>query len=136
MARKQLLKSLIHLFNYALISGFALVMDLISFWYFSGIGLLSVPEAATISYCTGLFFAYFIFIRSIFADAKHAKRPYFQLSLFGISGILGIIGTFLVSTLSSNLFGASRWESKIGAVFCSFFLVYWYRKQYVFPKAE
>ena len=112
------------------------MMDLISFWLFSGINFLSAPEAATISYCIGLFFAYFIFVRSIFADAEYAKQPNIQSFLFCISGIIGTTGTFLVSTLSTNVFGANMWESKIGAVFCSFFLVYWYRKRYVFPKAK
>ena len=136
MARKQWSKSLIHLFKYTLISGLVLMIDLISFWFFSRIKFLSVPEASAMSYFIGLSFAYIIFVKSIFADAIYTKRPNIQLSLFGISGIIGTIVTFLVSTISSDLFGANRWESKIAAVFCSFFVVYWYRKQHVFPKAK
>jgi putative flippase GtrA len=125
-----------HLFKYTFISGLALMVDLISFQFFSRVTLLSVPVISTMSYCIGLFFAYYIFVNSIFERAKGIKRQNIQLLLFGFSGMIGTITTFLVSTILNEFFLASRWESKFGAVFCSFSIVYWYRRHYVFPKAK
>jgi putative flippase GtrA len=136
MARTQPSSLMLHLMKYTFISGLALAVDLFSFQLFSRVNLLSVPEGSTISYCIGLCFAYLVFVKSIFSGSIYAKRASYQIFLFGISGIIGVVSTFVVSTISHDFFGTNRWESKISAVICSFFIVYWYRKKYVFPRSE
>ena len=130
------MKPVTHLIKYVFISGFALSADLYSFQIVSKVFFLSVPTASTISYCIGLCVAYLIFVNSIFASAKNDKRKKLQILLFAISGVLGVVTTFFVSTISFHLFNAGRWESKTSAVFCSFFIVYWYRNRYVFANVE
>lgn len=130
------MKTIMHLIKYTFISGFALSVDLISFQLLSKLAFLSVPMASTMSYCVGLSLAYMIFINSIFVGTKYSKRKKLQFLLFGISGVIGVVTTFFISTVSHHLLGASRWESKLSAVFCSFFIVYWYRNRYVFANVE
>jgi putative flippase GtrA len=127
---------MIQLFKYTFISSLALIIDLISFQLLFLTNRLSVPVMSTLSYCTGLVCAYFIFVNSIYERAKDSKKQKLQILLFGFSGIIGTASTFLMSTILNNFFEAGRWQSKIGAIFCSFFLVYWYRKKYVFPKSK
>jgi putative flippase GtrA len=130
------MKPIIHLIKYTFISGFTLSVDLLSFQLLSKVSFLSIPMASTLSYCIGLSLAYVIFINSIFIGTKYTKHKKLQLLLFGISGVIGVVTTFFISTISHHLLEGSRWESKMSAVFCSFFIVYWYRNRYVFANVE
>jgi hypothetical protein len=86
----------------------ALSVDLISFQLLSLTGFLSVPMMSAMSYCIGLFCAYFFFINSIFERAKGSKKQKLQILSFGFSGMIGTASTFLPSTVLNDFFGASR----------------------------
>ena len=125
-----------HLLKYTAISGLSLSIDLAVFQTLSDAHLVSIPQASTISYICGLIFAYVVFICSIYSNSRYSRRKLLQIGLFGLSGLIGSISTFIVSATTSNLLDTSKWQSKFSAVLCSFILVYWFRMKIVFPNGE
>jgi len=127
---------IVHLIKYTAISGLSLSIDLAVFQTFTDAHLVSIPQASTISYICGLLFAYVFFIYSIFSDSRYSQRKLLQIGLFGLSGLIGSISTFIISATTSNLLDASKWQSKLSAVLCSFILGYLFRMKIVFPNED
>jgi len=125
-----------HVFKYFVVSAGSLVIDLSSFHLITKISLFSIPVTATISYCVGLTFAYFVFTHSIFKNSKLSHRKLLQASLFGLSGLLGSATTYLASVIAHNFLGANAWSTKMFAVIASFFLVYLFRIKYIFQTVD
>ena len=118
--------------KYTGISSLSLLVDLATFHVLTNFEDFSVPVVATISYGAGLVFGYYIFVLTIFRHTRFSHRKILQASLFIFSGLLGSATTYLVSGTTFNYLGATRWESKLSAVACSFLLVYLFRTKFVF----
>jgi putative flippase GtrA len=118
--------------KYILVSAIALVIDLLAFRALTKSSYLSVPIAASISYCLGLVFAYIVFVTFIFRKSRYANQRLKQVFLFGISGALGSLSTYLVSKTILEFVSDGKWVSKIIAVGVSFVSVYLFRSRYVF----
>lgn len=93
---------------------------------------LDLPTAAVLGYFAGLLIAYAWMTSRIFRNGWLRPRRSLELLLFGVSGLLGILLTFISVRLYVLTFGEKVFSAKLFAVAISFFGVYFFRRFVVF----
>lgn len=117
---------------YTAISFVALVIDYGAYWLLAvqfGIGL---GAAAALGYSLGLIVSYVLLTRSVFIRGRLSGRKGFEMSLFALSGIIGLILTYATVSLLHSFAGADMHGAKLAAIGISFVAVYLFRKLVVF----
>ena len=135
MARKRFRRLIPHFMTYFIFSSTALVLASNSFNLFSKFRNQTKPKDSASSYCMELAFPCILFMHCVFRIKRHFARKMMQITLLGVSGMIGLILMFYVSTKSIDTVGGERWESKVSAVLVSFIMVYWLGKKLVFSRA-
>jgi putative flippase GtrA len=118
--------------KYAWISAIALLVDYTAYLMLVSNSLANIPESAVLGYLTGLVVAYYLLKKTIFRNGWLRHRRLFELLLFGTSGMLGVVVTFVVSSVVLGLLGERVHLTKLAAVAVSFLTVYAYRRLVVF----
>ena len=118
--------------KYTLASALAFAVDYACYWFLVRNQLLDLPKAAVIGYITGLVVAYFLIATRVFKDGRLKDRKSIEAFLFLLSGLLGIMLTYLSVTVVVLIFGERINLAKFTAVGVSFIGVYLFRKLYVF----
>lgn len=125
-------KQIFEFAKYFAASGAALLLDYAVYWLLANWGLLSLPNAAVIGYLAGLILAYFLIRGRIFKNGWLKDRKIFEMMLFGLSGLLGVVITYITVKAYVSLVGQEVNQAKIVAIGFSFFSVYLFRKFFVF----
>lgn len=118
-------------FLYGAISAIALTVD-ISILY-AAITSVAMPAyiAAALAYAVGLIVHYLLSIRYAFAFRRLAGNQRAELSIYALTGLLGIaISATIVHV--GGLLGQSLLVSKMAAIVTSFFTIYIIRKLTLF----
>ena len=118
--------------KYAIVSASALLIDLLSFKYLSGQKYFSIPTNAALSYTVGLLWAYIVFILGIFKEGKLRERRIRGFTMFTMSGLVGVMISFVVTWILTRTLFMNAWGAKLVAVAISFISVFFFRKKYVF----
>lgn len=135
LSRLEIKKQLFEFTKYFAASGAALLIDYGVYWLLANWGWLSLPNAAVIGYLAGLILAYFLIGGRIFKYGWLRDRKIFEMMLFGLSGLLGLIITYISVKAYVSLFGQNVNQAKLVAIGFSFISVYLFRKFFVFkPK--
>lgn len=117
---------------YTAISFAALVFDYGTYWLLADLSGLDLGTAAAIGYSLGLVVSYVLLTRSVFVQRRLSSRKGFEMSLFALSGVIGLILTYATVSLLYNIAGADMHEAKFAAIGISFIAVYLFRKLVVF----
>ena len=123
-------------FKYLLVSGISLTIDLIVYKLLIDSHVLNAPINASLSYLVGLTNAYILFIRDLFKNTRHSETRPIELSLFFLSGLIGVASSYFVTLIATSILGLNQWPSKAVAVLVSFLLVYKFRIKFVFASKE
>ena len=118
--------------KYLAISGTALLLDLFTYNQLTIYQTLSPQANAAVSYTAGLLYSYLIFVCTVFSRGRHSSNRKIELSMFLASGLLGVVVSYIVAGIVSNLIQQGPWVSKISAVLVSFTCVYLFRVKLVF----
>jgi putative flippase GtrA len=121
---------------YVCISLIALILDCSLYWLLCEYEILSQAIDAVIGYLFGLIFAYFMMRSLIFKDGWLKDKRIYEALLFGLSGLLGAITTYLVVLLYGQFFQEKSHIAKIAAIGISFITVYLFRKKIIFKSAK
>jgi putative flippase GtrA len=120
-------------FKYLLVSLLCLSIDFSSYLFFYFFLKFEIDIAATIGYCLGLFFSYFLLISYVFkATNNKIVKPPLRFFLYIISGAVGAISTYVTVNFAVYIFGNNLYFAKFMAVIISFLTVYLFRKKIVF----
>lgn len=123
---------MIQFLRYSFVSLAALTVDYIYYIILIKLFLLQVEIAASISYMVGLLLAYFLLKKFVFNfDVRYKVKV--ESILFFLSGLIGTFTTYLVA-MASMFFYANPYIAKGNAALLSFFIVYLFRKLYVFKE--
>jgi putative flippase GtrA len=118
--------------RYVLVSALALIVDYGCYWILASNQLLDLPKAAVVGYTVGLIIAYFLIADRVFQNGWLKDKKHIEAFLFLLSGLLGIILTYIVVKVVLLIFGERINLAKLIAVGVSFIGVYIFRKFYVF----
>ncbi len=118
-------------FRYLVISGSALVIDYVTAWSLAELGLW-LPFATSFGYLVGLFVV-FPFMRSFVFRSNGPSTKKLWLYLF--SGALGVLITYTISYIMSELLAQGFHSAKLLAAGLSFLSVFVYRRFVVFRKS-
>lgn len=119
-------------FRYTLCSFIALLVDFLSFSLLINFRFISPELSAALSYMSGLFIAYVLLKLFVFNfNTSHSLKT--ERVLFLFSGLIGTVTTFLITKVSIVFF-VNPFIAKGNAVIFSFFIVFIFRKLYVFRK--
>lgn len=121
--------------KYFAASGAALLLDYGVYWFLANWGWLSLPNAAVIGYLAGLILAYFLIGGRIFKNGWLKDKKIFEMMLFGLSGLLGVMITYITVKAYVTLIGQEVNQAKLVAIGFSFVSVYLFRKFFVFKVA-
>ena len=127
-------QNVVEFIKYTLASALALVVDYGCYWLLVSNKLLDLPKAAVVGYIAGLVVAYFLIADRVFKDGWLKDKKRLEALLFFISGMLGILLTYLTVKVAILLFGERLNIVKISAVFISFTGIYFFRKFIVFKR--
>jgi putative flippase GtrA len=131
----EITKQIFEFAKYFAASGAALLLDYGVYWLLANSGWLSLPNAAVIGYLAGLILAYFLIGGRIFKNGWLRDRKIFEMMLFGLSGLLGVVITYITVKTYVSLVGQEVNQAKLVAIGFSFISVYLFRKFFVFkPK--
>ncbi len=125
-------KQLFEFAKYFAASGSALLLDYGVYWLLANKGWLSLPNSAVIGYLAGLVLAYFLIGGRIFKNGWLKDRKLFEMMLFGLSGLLGVMITYITVNAYVSVIGQDVNQAKLVAIGLSFFSVYLFRKFFVF----
>jgi putative flippase GtrA len=128
-------KQLFEFTKYFGASGAALLLDYCVYSLLANWGWLSLPNAAVIGYLAGLVLAYFLIGGRIFKNGWFRDRKIFEMTLFGLSGLLGVLITYITVKAYVSLVGHNVNQAKLVAIGFSFVSVYLFRKYFVFKPA-
>lgn len=117
---------------YTAISFVALVFDYGSYWLLADLAGLDLGAAAALGYSLGLVVSYVLLTRSVFVQRRLSSRRGFEMSLFALSGIIGLILTYSTVSLLHSFAGADMHGAKLAAIGISFVVVYLFRRIVVF----
>jgi putative flippase GtrA len=123
------------LYRYLKVSIIALTFDYSSYWLLFTYTSLAQEWLGILSYLSGLFLAYFLLKKYVFKSTWLKKRRLQEISLFIISGMIGSLVTYLTILIYKILLNSENHLAKIIASVISFFVVYFFRKFYVFKKS-
>lgn len=126
--------SLKEFLSYFAASAVALVIDYATYWTLSQSHLMELADAAAIGYSTGLAVAYFLIAGKVFSDGWLKERRAKEILLFALSGMLGIVLTYVSVAIYVSTIGESAHGAKLFSVILSFVVVYLFRKLIVFRK--
>lgn len=122
--------------KYFAASTVALVVDYATYWALAQSDLMELTGAAVMGYLTGLTVAYFLVAGKVFSDGWLKERRTYEILLFVLSGVLGIVLTYISVLLYVRILGESIHGAKLFAVVVSFVSVYLFRKLIVFRSVE
>ena len=131
-SRTEITKQIFEFAKYFAASGAALLLDYCVYWLLANWGVLSLPNAAVIGYLAGLVLAYFLIGGRIFKNGWLRDKKIFEMLLFGLSGLLGVVITYITVKAYVSLIGQDMNQAKLVAIGFSFFSVYLFRKFFVF----
>lgn len=120
--------------KYVVVSALALVVDYGCYWLLVTNRFLDLPKSAVVGYIAGLVVAYYLIADKVFKDGWLKDRKRIEVALFLLSGLLGIVLTYITVKVTILLFGERINLAKISAVGVSFIGVYITRKYVVFRK--
>lgn len=120
------------LIKYVAASAVALILDYSVYWILAVWLNVSVGMAAAAGYGAGLVLAYLLISTGVFARRWLSGRRGLEAALFGLSGLIGLVLTYVTATLVHDLAGGSLHAAKLAAVAVSFVTVYLFRKFVVF----
>jgi len=121
--------------HYVIVSGIALCVDYGSYWLLATGTDLALPVAASIGYGIGLIVAYFLIAGRVFEDGWLRNKRVLEVTLFLLSGLLGVFLTYGTVAMYINLFGEHLHGPKLLAISISFIGVYIFRKYVVFRQS-
>lgn len=122
---------------YTAASFVALVVDYGTYWLLAALAGLDLGIAAALGYAVGLAVSYALLTRSVFARRKLADRRAVEVGLFCLSGLVGLVITYVTVSVLHDAAGADLHGAKLAAVGLSFVVVYLFRKLVVFaPPGE
>ncbi len=122
--------------KYLIASAVALAVDYGCYWTLAQSGILSLPQAAIVGYTVGLIVAYFLISYKVFNNSWLQYKKRYEVLLFLASGLLGIALTYTTVALFVLGFGERVNQAKLLAIAVSFTGVYFFRKYFVFKRAE
>jgi len=94
-----------------------------------------ITNAAVLGYFVGFIFSYFLFSKVVFnVNTANLTEQGKQFFLYLLSGLLGLVTTYIVTSLSVLMIGNNIHAAKIIAVLISFIVVYLFRKYIVFKQ--
>lgn len=123
---------LLEFVKYVFVSAIALFLDYGIYFSLVGMTQLELPLAAAIGYSGGLSLAYFLMTRLVFERRWLEKNQALEMTMFLMSGALGISITYVAVAGYTFLVGPETFNAKSLAVVVSFFSVYLFRKWFVF----
>lgn len=126
----------IEFIKYTLASALALAVDYFCYWLLASNKLFALPKAAVVGYITGLVVAYFLISKRVFKDGWLKNRKKIEAFLFLLSGLLGILLTYITVKVSVLFFGENINLAKLIAVGASFIGVYLFRRALVFKRLK
>lgn len=118
--------------KYTSCSAIALVLDYAVYWSLVAQFGFGIAPAATIGYSCGLALAYVLLSRGVFSTRWLAGRRGIEITLFVISGLLGLALTFITAITFERFVSTNVHAAKIAAIIVSFVSVYLFRKFLVF----
>lgn len=115
----------------------ALVVDYGTYWLLAALAGLDLGIAAVLGYALGLGVSYVLLTRRVFTRRRLAGRRAVEVGLFGLSGLVGLVITYVTVSVLHAAAGADLHGAKLAAVGLSFVAVYLFRKLVVFaPPGE
>lgn len=118
--------------KYFAASAIALSIDYATYWAIVQSNLMELKGAAVVGYMVGLVVAYFLISERVFSDGWLRERRSYEALLFALSGVLGIVLTYISVAFYVFAFGESVHGAKLLAIGISFIAVYLFRKLFVF----
>lgn len=120
--------------KYTTASAAALALDYGVYWLLAGGLGIDVGPAAALGYAVGMLLAYLLLSAGVFRGRWLSGRRGIEATLFVLSGLVGLVLTFVTATLVHQLAGGSLHVAKFAAVAVSFVTVYLIRKFVVFRR--
>lgn len=114
---------------------FSLLGDLAVYYLCVNLISFSAPSASVIGYLFGLMVMYFLSVHLIFKERNFNNKKKLEVLLFFLSGLIGILITYSMVYVGSNLIGLSALVAKFFAVGFSFIGVYAFRKFFLFNRS-
>lgn len=127
--------NIVSLIVYTSISAIALVLDYSIYLISLELGL-DAPISSIIGYVVGLVLAYVLMKNRVFKEGWLEEKRYLEFFGFLLSGVVGILLTYLAVFLTNALIPGSIHIAKINAVIISFVGVLLFRKCVVFRKRK
>lgn len=118
--------------RYLVVSAIALGVDYLTYLMLLMLDMFSLQVAATIGYLFGLVVVYLLVSKNVFQYGWLKNKPSWQMSLFLISGLLGLVTTYVMVLMSTSFLGLGPYYAKLVAVIVSFCVVYLFRRYVVF----
>jgi len=126
---------MIEFIKYTAASAIALALDYSVYWVLAGRMGVSIGTAAAVGYVAGMVLAYVLLSSGVFTRRWLSGRRGIEAGLFAVSGLIGLVLTYVTATLFDRLAGGNLHEAKMAAVAVSFVSVYLFRKLVVFRQA-
>tara|TARA_R110002049_G_scaffold17654_7_gene68265 strand:- start:522 stop:1016 length:495 start_codon:yes stop_codon:yes gene_type:complete len=118
--------------GYFACSAAALGIDYATYWIIARHSAIRLEWAAVIGYAIGLLVAYILLKRFVFPRGWLQRRRKIEALLFALSGLLGLLLTYVSVTMFVSLLGEHLHAAKIVAAGVSFAGVFIVRKLVVF----
>lgn len=122
--------------KYTAASALALALDYAVYWLLAGGAGIGIGPAAAAGYGAGMVLAYLLLSARVFPGRWLSARRGIEASLFAVSGMVGLVLTYVTASLVHQLAGGSLHVAKLSAVAVSFVSVYLIRKFIVFRRPE
>jgi len=117
---------------YTAASFVALLVDYGTYWLLAALTGLDLGLAAVLGYALGLAVSYVLLTRRVFTRRRLADRRAMEIGLFCVSGLVGLVITYVTVSVLHNAAGADLHGAKLAAVGLSFVTVYLFRRLVVF----
>lgn len=117
--------------RYTIVSGVALLADLVTLMTLRGLGARAAL-AGVAGYCTGLILHYVLSSRFVFQSERGSKSQARLFGEFAVSGLIGLALTAAILHVATDIAGLPALVGKLIAVGVSFFAVFVMRKTIVF----
>lgn len=122
--------------GYVIASAVSLLVDYIVYFAIVNKHIFSLSVSADIGYLSGLVVAYYLLSGKVFKGGWMRNKKIQEVGLFAVSGIFGMLITYITVTVYVNLIGHQIIGAKNAAVIVSFISVYIFRKKIVFKVEE